>query len=164
MEKITLKLYEFYSLENEINGLINKETNEVLIKGLLNEKIKLTTKYWMTDLVNKLTSEISSIEKLKEGMAIKYGKNDGSGNYTIEIMIENTDEEGNVIMTTGEDGVQVPSKVVNPNLISYQKEVNELLNQDRDVEYKPFKLNDFDEIITTDNYQLIFKLIEKGTN
>lgn len=164
MEKITLKLHEFYSLESEINGLINKETNEVLIKGLLNEKIKLTTKYWMTDLVNKLTSEISSIEKLKEGLAIKYGKNDGSGNYTIEIMINSIDEEGNVIMTTGEDDVQVPSKVVNPNLLSYQKEVNELLNQDRDIEYKPFKLSDFDEIVTTDNYQLIFKLIEKGTN
>lgn len=161
MEKITLKLHEFYSLESEINGLVNKETNEVLIKGLLNEKIKLTTKYWLTDLVTKLTSEITSIEKLKEGLAIKYGKNDGNGNYTIEIMIDKLDDEGNVVMVAGEDDTQVPSKVVNPNLLSYQKEVNELLNQDRDVEYKPFKLTDFDEIVTTDNYQLIFKLIEK---
>jgi len=164
MEKITLKLYEFYSLESEINGLTNKETNEVLIKGLLNEKIKLTTKYWLTDLVNKLISEITSIDKLKEGMGIKYGKNDGSGNYSIEIMVDNLDEEGNIIMVTGEDGTQVPSKVVNPLFIGYQNELNELLSQERDVEYRPLKLSDFDEIVTTDNYQVIFKLIEKGTN
>jgi len=161
MEKITLKLYEFYSLENEINGLVKKETNEVLIKGLINEKIKLTTKYWLNDLVTKLITEISTIEKLKEGLGIKYGKNDGSGNYSIEIMIDKLDEDGNVIMVAGEDGVQIPSKVVNPNVLSYQKELNELLSQEKDIEYKPFKLTDFDEIVTTDNYILIFKLIEK---
>jgi len=44
MEKITLKLQEFYQLEAELNGVTNQQTGEVLAKGLLSEKIKLTTK------------------------------------------------------------------------------------------------------------------------
>jgi len=43
MEKITLKLYEFYNLEAELNGVTNQQNGEVTSKGLLAEKIKMTT-------------------------------------------------------------------------------------------------------------------------
>ena len=33
MEKITLKLSEFYQLEAELNGVTNQQTGEVLSKG-----------------------------------------------------------------------------------------------------------------------------------
>jgi hypothetical protein len=66
MEKITLKLSEFYQLEAELNGVTNQQTGEVLSKGLLSEKIKLTTKYWLHDLNKKVAAEKESVEKLKE--------------------------------------------------------------------------------------------------
>ena len=66
MEKITLKLSEFYQLEAELNGLSNQQTGEVISKGLLSEKIKLTTKYWLSDLNKKVAAEKESVEKLKE--------------------------------------------------------------------------------------------------
>ena len=53
MEKITLKLSEFYQLDAELNGIVNPSTGEKLSKGLLSEKVKLTTKYWLTDLSKK---------------------------------------------------------------------------------------------------------------
>jgi hypothetical protein len=65
MEKVTLKLAEFYQLDTELNGAINQQTGEVLAKGLLSEKIKLTTKYWLNDLSKKVSSEKESVEKLK---------------------------------------------------------------------------------------------------
>jgi len=163
MEKIILKLHEFYSLEAEINGSKNKDTNEVIINGLLNEKIKLSTKYWLTDLVNRVTIEKTSIDKLKDGLVIKYAIVDENGNYSIPFTVDKVNEENEIEMVE-QDGVQVPLKVVNPSFIGYQNELNELLGQEKELEYKPFKLSDFDEIVTTDNYQLLFKLIEKGTN
>ena len=47
LEKISLKLSEFYQLESELNGTVNPQTGEKLSSGLLSEKIKLTTKYWV---------------------------------------------------------------------------------------------------------------------
>ena len=62
MEKITLKLHEFYALEAELNGVSNNQTGEVIAKGLLSEKIKLTTKYWLSDLNKKVAAEKESVE------------------------------------------------------------------------------------------------------
>ena len=70
MEKITLKLSEFYQLEAELNGVTNQQTGEVLSKGLLSEKIKLTTKYWLHDLNKKVATEKESVEKLKDAALI----------------------------------------------------------------------------------------------
>ena len=49
MEKISFKLFEFYNLDSELNGVTNQQTGEVVSKGVLSEKIKLTTKYWLSD-------------------------------------------------------------------------------------------------------------------
>lgn len=162
MEKIVLKLGEYYSLEAEINGSKNQETNEVLITGLLNEKIKLTTKYWLDDLLNKVTVEKTSIDKLKDGLVIKYATVDENGNYSIPFTVDKLNEKNEIEMIE-QDGVQVPLKVVNPSFIGYQNELNELFGQEKELEYRPFKLEEFDNIVTTDNYKVIFKLIEKGT-
>ena len=56
MEKITLKLSEFYQLDAELNGVVNQGTGEKLSNGLLSEKIKLTTKYWLADLAKKASA------------------------------------------------------------------------------------------------------------
>ena len=63
MEKITLKLYEFYNLEAELNGLVNQQTGEKIASGLLSEKLSMVTKYWLSDLAKKIATEAR--EKMK---------------------------------------------------------------------------------------------------
>ena len=45
MPSIKLKLYEYYQLDSDINGSVNPQTNEVIKKGLLNEKLNLVKIY-----------------------------------------------------------------------------------------------------------------------
>jgi hypothetical protein len=153
MNKISLKLHEFYQLEAELNGVTNTKTGEILAKGLLNEKIKLTTKYWLNDLLKKVSAEKESIEKLKEELIKKYGTTDKEGNvgipmYTNEVVDEDTKE--------------IVSREVNPDFTKFQNDFNLLLNEDRDLEYKGFKLEDFNNVEADGNYSVLFKLITTG--
>jgi hypothetical protein len=153
MEKVTLKLHEFYALEAELNGVSNRQTGEVLAKGLLNEKIKLTTKYWLHDLTKKVAAEKESVEKLKEELIKKYGTTDAEGNVSIPMYInEVVDEETK----------EITSREINPDFVKFQNDFNNLLEEDRDLEYKGFKLEEFDNVETDGNYTSFFKLIKVG--
>jgi len=152
MEKITLKLQEFYQLEAELNGVTNQQTGEVLAKGLLSEKIKLTTKYWLTDLVKKITAEKESIDKLREELVKKYGVEE-NGSINIPIYINEVIDD---------ETKEVVSREVNPNFVSFQNDFNLLLQEKRELEYHPFKLEEFENVETEGVYVTFFKLIEVG--
>lgn len=161
MEKVTLKLYEFYNLEAELNGLTNQSTGEKLATGLLQEKLSMVTKYWLTDLAKKVSSEKESIEKLKEELIKKHGQEDDKGGISIPMTIEEKDADGNVIYAEPDaDGKAAPKRILNPAYIEFEKEFNELLNQERGLEYKAFKLTDFENVETSQNYNTFFKLIK----
>ncbi len=150
MEKVTLKLFEFYNLEIELAGASNQETGEVISKGILNEKIKLTTKYWLTDLLKKVSEEKQSIEKLKEELVKKYGETNEEGNIFIPMYTDIVkDEEGKIV-----------SNKINPKFVEFQNEFNSLLQEERDIEYKSLSLSDFDSIESEGNYPTLFKLIK----
>ena len=151
MEKVTLKLHEFYALEAELNGVTNRQTGEILAKGLLNEKIKLTTKYWLHDLSKKVSAEKESVEKLKEELIKKYGTTDTEGNVSIPMYINEVIDE---------ETKEIVSRDVNPDFVKFQKDFNGLLEEDRELEYKGFKLEEFDSVETDGNYNTIFKLIK----
>ena len=150
MEKVSLKLHEYYSLEAELNGLVNNQTGEVIAKALLSEKIKLTTKYWLTDLNKKVSTEKEAIEKLKEELIKKHGEADETGNIGISMYI-------NVV--TNEAG-EVVSREINPKYVEFQTDFNALLNEERELEYHAFKLEEFDNVETDGNYPVFFKLIK----
>jgi hypothetical protein len=150
MEKISLKLHEFYSLEVDLNGLTNQQTGEVVAKGLLSEKIKLTTKYWLSDLNKKVSAEKESVEKLKEELIKKHGETDESGNISIPMYI-------NVV--TNEEG-EIVSREVNPKFVEFQNDFNTLLQEERELEYHSFKLEEFENVETDGNYSTFFKLIK----
>jgi hypothetical protein len=152
MEKVTLKLQEFYQLEAELNGVTNQQTGEVLAKGLLSEKIKLTTKYWLTDLVKKITAEKESIDKLREELVKKYGVEENGG-INIPIYINEVIDD---------ETKEVVSREVNPNFVSFQNDFNLLLQEERELEYHPFKLEEFENVETEGVYVTFFKLIEVG--
>jgi hypothetical protein len=150
MEKVTLKLQEFYSLESELNGVINNQTGEVIAKGLLSEKIKLTTKYWLYDLFRKVSTEKESVEKLKEELIKKYGKEE-NGRINIPVYInEVVDDETKELV----------SREINPDFISFQNDFNSLLQEERELEHHPFKLEEFENVESEGVYNTFFKLIK----
>jgi len=150
MEKTALKLYEFYNLEAELNGVTNQQTGESISKGLISEKIKLTTKYWMTDLVKKVSAEKEACEAIKTDLIKKHGTPDEEGNVTIPMYINIIkDEEGKIVSAEN-----------NPTFAEFQKEFNALLSEEREVEHKAFKLEDFEEVQSEGSYPTFFKLIK----
>ena len=150
MEKITLKLSEFYQLDAELNGVTNQQTGEKLANGLLNEKVKLTTKYWLTDLSKKVSAEKEAVEKVKNELIQKHGEADEQGNISIPLYInEQTDEEGKVV-----------SREINPKFVEFQNEFNTLLEETRELEHKGFKLEELESVESADNYPVFFKLIK----
>lgn len=153
MEKISLKLFEFLSLEVEINGLVNQQTGETVSKGLLGEKLNMVTKYWITDLNKRLTSEKESINKLRDELIMKFGTQDEQNGYQLIPSFrkeDGVDEEGNPKF------INEP----NPQFFEFQKEYNDLLNQERELEYKPFSIADFKHVETDGNYSTFFQLIK----
>ena len=152
MEKVSLKLYEFYNLEAELNGVTNQQTGEVTSKGLLAEKIKMTTKYWLNYLVKKVVTEKEACEALKQELIKKHGEADEQGNVSIPMYINIvTDEEGQTI-----------SREVNPKFVEFQSEFNAVLNEDKELEYKGFTLEEFENVESEGKYDTFFKLIKVG--
>jgi len=149
MEKVTLKLFEFYNLEAELNGIVNQQTGETVSKGLLNEKIKLTTKYWLTELSKKVVEEKASVEKVKEELIKKYGETDETGNISIPMYLDTQkDETGKIV-----------SAKVNPKYVEFQEEFNKLLQEEKELEYRPLLLVDFENVESDANYSTLFKLV-----
>ena len=150
MQKTSLKLYEFYSLEAELNGVINPQTGEVASKGLIAEKIKMATKYWLNDLSKKVLIEKEACEELKKELIKKHGEADEAGNISIAMHIN---------IVTDEDGKTV-SRDFNPKFLEFQNEFNALLNEDRELEHKEFQLEDFENVETEGAYVTFLKLVK----
>lgn len=150
MEKVALKLHEFYALEAELNGVVNTQTGEVLAKGLLTEKIKLATKYWLTELAKKVAAEKEAVEKLKEELIKKHGEEDEKGGIGIPMYI-------NVVKN---DEGEVVSRDINPKFVEFQNEFNALLQEVKEIEHKEFKLSEFDNVESEGVYPTFFKLVK----
>lgn len=160
MEKITLKLFEFYNLDAELNGLRNQNTGETISSGLLQEKLSLVTKYWLTDLGKKVAAEKAAVEELKNELIKKYGKEDEKGGISIPMVIDDVDADGNPVTEKDTEGNDVTRKKLNPDFQAFEKEFNELLQTEKELEYKTIKLEDFEKVETADNYVTFFKLIK----
>jgi hypothetical protein len=152
MEKVTLKLQEYYQLNSELNGFVNQQTGETISPGLLTERVKLTTKYWLADLAKKIATEKESIDKLREELVKKYGVEE-NGSVSIPIYINEVIDD---------ETKEVVSREVNPNFISFQNDFNTLLQEERELEYHPFKLEEFENVETDGVYVTFFKLIQVG--
>jgi hypothetical protein len=151
MAKTVLKLQEFFQLDVEINGFTNSETGEVLVKGLLAEKISVPTKYWLYDLAKKVITEKEAVNSLREELIKKYGTTDEQGNISIPIYINEVIDD---------ETKEVVSREVNPAYVGFQNDFNSLLNEDRELEHHAFQLEDFEKISTETNYIVLFKLIQ----
>jgi hypothetical protein len=142
MAHIKLTLQEIYKLNTELNGFVNPSTGEILSLGLLNEKLSLPTKYWLTDLVKTTLSEKVVIDQLNEDLITKYGVKDKNDNFEIPVWTDETKTN------------------FNPLYVQFQEEFNTLLQEEKEIEYHEFKLDDFKNIETSDNYTIFYKLIQ----
>lgn len=150
MQKTKLNLVDYYNLEAELNGVVNQQNGEIVSKGLLSEKIKLTTKYWISDVAKKVKAEKDACEAIKEELIKKHGEADENGSIGIAAFINvQRDEEGNII--SGEN---------NPKYLEFQKEWIALLNEEKELEHKEFKLEEFEEVSSEGAYLTFFKLIK----
>jgi hypothetical protein len=160
MEKISLKLFEFYNLDAELNGLTNQQTGEKIASGLIQEKLSLVTKYWLTELGKKVAAEKAAVEELKNDLIKKYGKEDEKGGISIPMVIDELDSDGQPVKDLDKDGNWFTKKVINPEFQSFELEFNNLLQTEKELEYKAFTLEDFEKVETSENYSTFFKLIK----
>lgn len=151
LNKITLSLAEIQELEAELNGSRNQRTGEVILTGLLNQKLPIRTKYWLTRLGETLVSEKKTIESLRDELVKKFGNEteDKSG-WTIPLRIEDGDK-------INPDGTK--ALVPNPAFTAFNKEYAELLDTTKEIEYPTFHFDDIASLETSDNYAVFFKLL-----
>jgi hypothetical protein len=142
MAHIQLSLKEIYKLDSELNGFANQETGEILSLGLLSENLSLPTKYWLTNLAKKTSSEKSIINQLKEDLIAKYGTKDKNDNFEIAVWTDETKTN------------------FNPLYVQFQEEFNGLLQEVKEIEYHEFKLEEFNDVKTSDHYIIFYKLIQ----
>lgn len=153
MAKLTLKLGQVLQLESEINGFVNPQTGKEVFVGFRKHKLPLKTKYWLSELGDRLAAERKTIETLRDEIIQKHGEDDGKGGIQIGVFIEQKDENDKVI-----------SRELNPQYVEFQNEFNALLSEDKEIEYTPLTMEDLDKVgETTDDYNLLFMLVQKPT-
>lgn len=135
MKNIKLRLFEYYGLSVELNG--NEQT-----KGLLQENLSLVLKYHLTNLARKVAEELEVVEKIKLELAQKYGKQNEDGSWMVEMYTDQSQQE------------------VSSNYINFTNEFNTLLNEEKELQYSPIKLNLLEGITSDSNFPTIFKMIE----
>jgi hypothetical protein len=106
----------------------------------------------LADLAKRIASEKESIDKLREELVKKYGVEE-NGSVSIPIYINEVIDD---------ETKEVVSREVNPNFVSFQNDFNSLLQEERELEYHPFKLEEFENVETEGVYVTFFKLIEVG--
>jgi hypothetical protein len=148
MKKIKLKIHEIYALQSELLGNMNRQTGEVISKGLLNEKLKISIKYYLDKLSENLTTEITKVEKLKEELIKEKGQKDDQNGFFVPMRInEKFNEQGELVNFD-----------VNPVYLELQEEINKFMMSECEIEYTPFTLDDI-SIETEVHPVVLFKLL-----
>jgi hypothetical protein len=131
METLKIQLATIFILEDELSKL-------------LNEKISLSTKYWLLDL-NKQVLEIKTIiDSLRDTLIKTYGVTNNDGNIIIPYYLD-TEKE-----------------IINPKFEQFQQEYQALLREEKELQYKPIPFSVLEKIETEESYTFTLQhLIEK---
>lgn len=149
MKKKKFKLFELLLLEVELNGVSDQNSGQQLVKGFLNQKVPLITKYEQSPLSELLKNEKEVINGLRNDLIKEYGVEE-NGNTIVKATIEETDKNGET------------KQIVNPNFELLNKAFEDLINQEKEIEYTPIKLQALSNIETEENYVMLYNLIEKN--
>lgn len=133
--KTSLTLEEILFLEAEIGGVAN-ETG-IVSKGLLQHKLSIATKYHLNKLLTSLQEDKKYIGEQRNELIKSLGTETEDGSFEIKNEI---------------DGV------VNPNIIEFRKQMDELMKTEREVEHVKLGVDEFKNIETESNFTVLFKL------
>jgi len=150
MIKTTFKLGEILILSEEIHGLQDRQTGEKVQMGLLDEKISLVQKYWLNDLGKKTKGLVEEVEPLRNELIKKYGDTGPDGSIGVSAFHDLKNEEGEIV-----------GKTPNPKWGEFQKEYDDLLAQEREIEHHEFLLGDFSEVKTESRYSVFMDKVIK---
>lgn len=131
METLKIQLATIFILEDELTKL-------------LNEKLSLSTKYWLLDL-NKQVLEIkTTIESLRDELIKIHGITNEDGSITIPYYLD------------------TENQIINPKFEQFQQEYQTLLREEKELQYKPIPFSVLEKIETEESYIFILQhLIEK---
>ncbi len=155
LESIDLSIKEIESLSYDLNGFTTQD-GKVILKGFLKEKLSLATKFWLNELNASILEILKNAETLKNDTIKSIGTEDENGNISIPIFLPGTeekDESGNIIKAE-----------YNPKYLELQKELEALYNQVKTLQYKPILLSELENIVSDDDYKILFKLIKQDNN
>ena len=141
MNKKKLKLGEIIALEAEINGVVNQQTGEVVLKGLLSENISLIIKYRLSKLAETLLADKKTLDGLREGLIKKYGEEDGKGGIQVLPFLDEA------------------KTIQNPKFISFANEYNTLLAEEKEIEFPSVTLDDLKDVKGEGFYGVFLKHI-----
>lgn len=141
MSKIKLQLGEIIALEAEINGVVNQQTGEVALKGLLSENISLIIKYRLSKLAESLLADKKTLDGLREQLIKKYGEEDGKGNMEVVPFLDEA------------------KTVQNPKFVSFANEYNALLAEEKEIELPSVTLDDLKDVKGEGFYGVFLKHI-----
>jgi hypothetical protein len=142
MKKTKLTLGEVIALESEISGLTNQQTGEVVLKGLLGEKINLVIKYHLSKLVDSFAADKKILEGLRDELIKKYGEETDNGGI---IVVQHLDEA---------------KTIINPKFVQFAQEYETLLSEQKEIEHSVITLEDIKDINSEGRYSVFFKLID----
>lgn len=127
---------------------------------ILNKELPVKTAYWLARISNKVESEIGSYEKARINLATKLAKKDESGN---PILISTYDKIVRFLTGQYKDEVSLKreinkldeqektnggraksTKEYDVDEESFQKEFNQLLDEEIEIDFKPIKVADLE--------------------
>lgn len=151
MEQVKLKLYEILALDVEINGFTDQQSGKLIVEGILSKELKLSLKYWLSDLSDKVLKEKEKVGKLREEIIKKHGTPEEGGAVSIPMYSNQVyDESGKMI-----------SADINPVYEAFQKEYQALLEEEVEITYKKVDVSELQDIKTKDVPKVFFKLMFK---
>jgi len=141
MNKKTLTLGQILDLESEINGIINQQTGEIVLKGLLSENINLIIKYRLTKLSEVLLTDKKTVDDMRTELIKKYGEDDGKGNIYVNTHLDKEKTKPN------------------PKFTEFANEYSVLLGETKEIDFPTITLEDIKDIKGEGYYGMFLKLI-----
>lgn len=153
-KKIKLSLSDIYSLEIEISGASNPENGNLMIKGLMNQKLSLVTKFKLSEIKEVVSVHKKNVDSLREELIKKLGDETKDGGFSLSPMIVKLDKKGKEV----KDEKGNPTMEINPKFLEFNSEMEKLLKEEREISIPDLSIEDFN-IETDEVYTVFFKLL-----
>jgi hypothetical protein len=144
MAKTSIKYGHLNELYFELAGMSDQKTGEVFIQGVLKQKLKFKTKFFLNQLFERVSAEKEKVDNSVKELMEKYGEYTEDG--TSIVIPEKIEKDG--------------QEIANPRITEFNKEISDFLTSDLEIEHGEIVIEDFDGIETDENYPILFKFIK----